>query len=269
MDPAEGVKSYCLVSPVFQHGVKRLVPFERYVVGRDPRARIHLNSNTVSRRHALLLWIDAEEGGFMLEDLGSRNGVRVGGRKIKRHFLNDDDLIKVGTFKFRFRVMSGDLGMLFGAQAAAAADADETVAMAEHDEVPEGSESRLAGKFARTELLEIVQLIELNSKSGVLQITGSEHSGRIHFRDGRLIQADAGDRQDVEAARLLLELREGAFELIDASKPDRPRDEPISLQALLLELTKARDEKDESGVGSGSGIDDDGSGVRTDETVQE
>ena len=50
-----------------------------HLIGRDPGAAVYLDHPSVSRRHALL---SVGEGGAVLEDLGSRNGTFVDGRRI-------------------------------------------------------------------------------------------------------------------------------------------------------------------------------------------
>jgi hypothetical protein len=64
-------------------------------IGRDKGCEICLSGNDVSRRHALL-----RRGGnatkATLADLGSRNGVRVNGRRIASVELDHGDVIRVG-----------------------------------------------------------------------------------------------------------------------------------------------------------------------------
>jgi sigma-B regulation protein RsbU (phosphoserine phosphatase) len=49
------------------------------VIGRDPGVEISLPSQLVSRRHARILF---QDGRFLIEDLGSRNGVLINGERI-------------------------------------------------------------------------------------------------------------------------------------------------------------------------------------------
>src|SRR5262245_20833444 len=48
-------------------------------LGRHPNCDIRVTDDTVSRRHARIF---ARGGGYILEDLGSRNGTFVNGRQI-------------------------------------------------------------------------------------------------------------------------------------------------------------------------------------------
>jgi len=64
-------------------------------IGRDKSCEICLQGNDVSRRHALLKRArDATKS--TLVDLGSRNGIRVNGRRVTRTDLGDGDVVRVG-----------------------------------------------------------------------------------------------------------------------------------------------------------------------------
>jgi DNA-binding winged helix-turn-helix (wHTH) protein len=72
------------------------------VLGRDRDAVVWLDSSTVSRRHAC---ISITGGQAVIEDLGSRNGTWVGGRKVEAPTpLADHDEVKVGSVVMTFRV---------------------------------------------------------------------------------------------------------------------------------------------------------------------
>ncbi len=80
------------------------IPFdltkEEIVLGRLPECDIQLNSNMVSRRHAL---VRQREGDFFVEDLGSGNGTYVNGQKIEAPTkLKTGDRVKFGPILFRF-----------------------------------------------------------------------------------------------------------------------------------------------------------------------
>jgi DNA-binding response OmpR family regulator len=63
------------------------------VIGRDPTCDIIIPDRQVSRRHASLRRVD---GGFELEDLGSKNGTHINGAPLARpQRLQDGDLIQV------------------------------------------------------------------------------------------------------------------------------------------------------------------------------
>jgi transcriptional regulator of acetoin/glycerol metabolism len=71
----------------------------------EGRARIDVPDGTMSGEHARLSPDD--EGGALLEDLGSRNGTRVNGQPLKRARLEDGDWFVVGRSAFLLRRVTG------------------------------------------------------------------------------------------------------------------------------------------------------------------
>ena len=76
-------------------------------IGRAPGCELHIDSQSVSRHHALLLKGTRE---IIIEDLNSTNGVLVNGRKVTRHVLNDGDLLTIGETQFQCRLKPGSRG---------------------------------------------------------------------------------------------------------------------------------------------------------------
>jgi DNA-binding winged helix-turn-helix (wHTH) protein len=75
------------------------------VLGRVEDAAAWIESASVSRRHARIL---ISEGKARLEDLGSKNGTFLNGRKIASAVaLADDDEIRLGLMPLTFRVVGG------------------------------------------------------------------------------------------------------------------------------------------------------------------
>lgn len=76
------------------------------VIGRSPECSITIEDPLISRRHACIKLIQERAS---IEDLGSRNGVRVNGQLIKgRHLLEDGDRIRIGTQELVFSVVHGE-----------------------------------------------------------------------------------------------------------------------------------------------------------------
>lgn len=71
----------------------------RFVIGRREGGQVVIDDGIVSRRHADISY---EDGKYVLRDLGSRNGTRVNGTKIKERALSHGDRIYIGRTKFRF-----------------------------------------------------------------------------------------------------------------------------------------------------------------------
>jgi hypothetical protein len=74
------------------------------ILGRSPECQVTLEDPLVSRRHAQ---IDIEAEAATILDLGSRNGVRVNGRRIAEPTrLRDGDRIRLGTQELVFYAVS-------------------------------------------------------------------------------------------------------------------------------------------------------------------
>ncbi len=247
-------QSHCLVGAVFKFGVKQLRPQDVYSIGRDPRSRIHLPSDTVSRRHATIRWTDEAGGGFIVEDNGSRNGVKVNNEQVKKqHFLSDEDLISINPFNLRYRVMVGDLDMIMLSETAGSEETRpldaESAGMAAVDAGPDAT---LSGKFLGQELVEICQLIVQNKRTGVLEVKGQMHGGLLQFERGKLMRAEASRLSGKDAARALLTIPSGTFNFSRQGGKSDLSGEPIDLTELLAELAPPKDESAVAGGRSGS-----------------
>ena len=67
-------------------------------LGRAPECELHVDSQSVSRHHALIVKGLRD---LIIEDLNSTNGVIVNGRKVSRLFLRDGDTVTIGDIQFR------------------------------------------------------------------------------------------------------------------------------------------------------------------------
>ena len=74
----------------------------RTVIGRGTDADITISDAGSSRRHAEILW-DGERA--MLRDLGSTNGTKVNGQKLREAALPSDTTITIGRTDLVFRVV--------------------------------------------------------------------------------------------------------------------------------------------------------------------
>ena len=73
------------------------------LIGRDREAVVWIDDESVSRRHAR---ISIDEAGASIDDLGSKNGTYVGGKKIRGSAtLADRDVVKVGPAILTLRVL--------------------------------------------------------------------------------------------------------------------------------------------------------------------
>src|SRR5260221_11288892 len=72
---------------------------ERTSIGRKPHNDIQIDNLAVSGEHAVIVTILQDS---CLEDLGSTNGTVVNGQPIKKHFLQNSDIIELGKYKLKY-----------------------------------------------------------------------------------------------------------------------------------------------------------------------
>ena len=70
------------------------------VIGRTQENDIWLDHRSISRHHAQV--VKNKSGGYLIEDLGSSNGVRVNGEEYDRVELRKGDHVDLGHVRFRF-----------------------------------------------------------------------------------------------------------------------------------------------------------------------
>jgi len=73
-----------------------------FSMGRHPTNRLPVDDDSISRFHARFT---CENGEYFVEDLGSRNGTFVQGKRVSRLQIRDDDWVQLGArVSFRFAV---------------------------------------------------------------------------------------------------------------------------------------------------------------------
>jgi len=72
---------------------------ERTTIGRKPHNDIQIDNLAVSGEHAVIVTILQDS---FLEDLGSTNGTVVNSQSIKKHFLQNNDIIELGKYKLKY-----------------------------------------------------------------------------------------------------------------------------------------------------------------------
>jgi DNA-binding response OmpR family regulator len=101
---------------------------------------------------------------------------------------------------------------------------------------------RFAGRVTDMPVVDVIQTIEVSRKSGVIQfVADRSRTAAIYFRDGKVIDAEAGTLQGEDAVYRLLTWSEGEFEVMFRTVRRR---EVIttSSQGLLMEGMRRLDE---------------------------
>src|SRR5262245_25908420 len=95
--PARAPKRHVFLLVYHRDGVETvpLAPGSSVVVGRQPPADLVIADRCLSSRHARFTLVAAEE--VTVEDLGSTNGTRVGGRRVDRVTLKPSEEVLLGS----------------------------------------------------------------------------------------------------------------------------------------------------------------------------
>ena len=72
---------------------------DRTLIGRKPHNDIPIDNLAVSGEHAAIITILNDS---FIEDLGSTNGTMVNGKPVKKHFLQNNDVVEIGKHKLKY-----------------------------------------------------------------------------------------------------------------------------------------------------------------------
>ncbi len=103
------------------------------------------------------------------------------------------------------------------------------------------AKTRFTGSLGDMGLVDLLQTVEISRKSGVLELSNGAHRGAVTFRDGQLLDAEAGKLHGDSAIYRLLLWNEGEFE-IDFRPVRAEQRIKSSTQALLMEGMRRIDE---------------------------
>jgi pSer/pThr/pTyr-binding forkhead associated (FHA) protein len=79
-------------------GTPIVITKDLIVVGRKPECDLRLDHKSVSKMHCVIVKTD---GLLLLRDLGSTNGTRVNGQRVRRAALLPNDQLSIANYKFR------------------------------------------------------------------------------------------------------------------------------------------------------------------------
>lgn len=82
----------------------------RFSIGRKPHNDMQIDDSSVSKEHAVILTVGHDQ---ILEDLGSTNGTLVNGNIIKKHILQNNDVIEIGRYQIRYMNQKAQVGVDF------------------------------------------------------------------------------------------------------------------------------------------------------------
>jgi predicted component of type VI protein secretion system len=113
---------------------------ERVTIGRKAHNDIQIDNLAVSGEHALIVTILNDS---FLEDLGSTNGTLVNGNPIKKHILQNNDVVEIGKYKLKYMTETP-------AGQTSVADFEKTMVL--RAPIGRAQQAALAGSFGDTQV---------------------------------------------------------------------------------------------------------------------
>ena len=101
-----------------------------------------------------------------------------------------------------------------------------------------------AGSLSDFRVLDIIQLLDLSQKSGLLRISAESGDGLVYFREGEMLHAEFAGQVDEEAVFRMVELDEGSFSFAQRHV-ERAKTIGASNTSILMEGCRRMDEREE------------------------
>ncbi|MBK8064794.1 MAG: FHA domain-containing protein [Betaproteobacteria bacterium] len=139
---------------------------ERTTIGRKPHNDIQIDNLAVSGEHAVIVTILNDS---FLEDLGSTNGTLVNGNTVKKHFLQNNDVVELGKYKLKYIAEPG------AAAPAEKADFEKTMVLrpSAMKAAAEQARAMAAGGGSQPQVAEAARAAALQSVGTAAQAAGT------------------------------------------------------------------------------------------------
>lgn len=111
----------------------------------------------------------------------------------------------------------------------------------ERDRFEIGVEKGFSGDLSNMGVVELIQALELGSKTAIIHLKYKTHEGVIYFKKGRIVHAEVGKLKGEKAFYLILNWTEGSFQ-IEFTEHNVVETITISNQGLLMEGLRRIDE---------------------------
>jgi len=221
----------------------RLRPQRSYVMGRDQHSDIQIQDAMSSRRHAEL---HCEDESWVVEDLGSRNGTLINGKRLEgRHVLADEDRLQIGGQVYQYHMVPPgcDLGQLSSQAPQIEDEATMHAGVSASDVFVQGA--AFSGAITDGGVLELLQFVAQTRKTGRLHlIRGYAPLGSAGVRDGAVRDALYGKTAGFDALVDLVRAPCDRF-AFHSGLDEHSAGEPISgsAEGILMELARQMDEQ--------------------------
>jgi hypothetical protein len=244
---------------------------DMFTIGRDPQNNICVADVMASRHHAVLDC--SAKGELFVKDMGSSNGTWLNERRLpanERTRMQGQDFLRIGgkVFSFISGAMMGDsrgfgarvagqetvhAGMLFKDgqvievslkdQDAAPRPVTKTQKLRHIGQERESDTFALSGNLGDQSLVQVIQYLHANNKTGELHVEGARHSGLFGFDDGVIFFAEAGERRGAPAIYVCAREHEGTFAFRRTpTPPAKPKNVTEPMMQIIFECCRRIDE---------------------------
>ena len=240
------------ISGKYQGGEFPLEENRDVVVGRSSDLDMVLVEEMVSRKHAKLR---LRGGRVDIEDLGSTNGTFVNGERISQANVGEGDRILIGSNILRVvtvgRAVSvpGQAENLGQTAVTETSPSSNSVRRVRRAKGETGTDVRMSGDLQEIPLPDLLQLFGTSKKDGVLLVDTGVSVGRIVIKKGVLHHAslslDGGDAEPLPPLKAIYRMvgwSSGVFELDPPEEADAEEPIDLSVQAVLMEAFRQKDE---------------------------
>ncbi len=100
----------------------------------------------------------------------------------------------------------------------------------------------LAGDLAAINVFDAIQVIENAKLTGTLLLTNDTQNGKVHFNEGRIVDAESGGATAEVGFRRIVEITSGSFEFQKSAEGFPIRIEAASNTNLILDTLRQLDE---------------------------
>jgi len=212
-------------------GPVRLDEQKFFRIGRDRACDICFPSTHVSRTHAE---VTLEKGTWVVGDLGSRNGTQVNGERVLRRTLKHGDLIQIGGhFELLYEELTAED---VAARRGKKQDVSSDTLKLSQDEIG------FFGDVKRLSVVEVVQLLSQNRKTGILTIVEEKSpERRLYLLEGNIVHAEFGNASGPHIPGQILRARAGrfAFRPTPEAEVSEKRTVETPTQVLLLQAMES------------------------------
>jgi pSer/pThr/pTyr-binding forkhead associated (FHA) protein len=172
----------------------------------------------------------------VLRDLGSTNGTFVGDERVEgERTLAPGDAIRIGEVSITLCRLEGDAG------GPASTDTGEAQTMV--FEAPAGGAAgeALTGDLAQIPMFAVLQMLEMGSQTGALEVRGPDGPGHLWLAGGRPVHAETAKAEGEDAALEIAQVQSGRFEFAPGDA-GATRSLDLSVTELVLEASRLLDE---------------------------